>query len=264
MNFEIPKKSLRVSWPASLARCTVLVMLLCVVVMAVSCSHTTTATYSGHIVDVLQHRIFDGEVTVEDGVISDVRECALPEGKDYPYIMPGFIDSHNHIESSMVLPQEYAKVAVRHGTIGIVSDPHEIGNVLGKEGVVFMVEQGKRTPFKILFGAPSCVPSCPHGVETNGAVIDAKDVAELLAMPEIGFLTEMMDFEGVLNHDREVLAKIEAAHKMGKPVDGHIAAACHPRVRGAAHQCQRHPTRLATRWDLPYHCGHGRQPADRA
>jgi adenine deaminase len=186
-------------------------------------------TYQGKIVDVLQQRIFDGEITVEDGIITSVKECTLPEGTDYPYIMPGFIDSHVHIESSMILPHEYAQAAVRHGTIGCMADPHEIANVLGMEGVLYMIEQSKRVRstnsgqvlFNILFGAPSCVPSCSEDIETNGAKIDAMDVAELLAMDEVGFLSEMMDYMGVLNKDQEVMAKIEAAHAAGKPVDGH-------------------------------------------
>ncbi|MBR5102125.1 MAG: adenine deaminase, partial [Muribaculaceae bacterium] len=134
---------------------------------------------------------------------------------------PGFIDSHVHIESSMLLPTEFAKVAVRHGTIGTVSDPHEIGNVLGLDGVRYMIKESKRVPFNIMFGAPSCVPSCSSDVETNGAKIDAKGIEELMSMDEIGYLTEMMDYVGVLNHDPEVMAKIESAHKHGKPVDGH-------------------------------------------
>lgn len=178
-------------------------------------------TYSGHIVDVLQRRVFDGEVVVNDGIISSVKECALTRGKDYPYIMPGFIDGHVHIESSMITPQEYGKAAVCHGTIGVVSDPHEMGNVLGIDGVRYMIRQSKRVPFNILFGAPSCVPCCGADIETSGARIDSKGVAELLAMDDIGFLTEMMDYVGVLNNDPEVMAKIEAAHRVGKPVDGH-------------------------------------------
>ena len=179
------------------------------------------ATYTGHIVDVVRQRIYDGEITVEGGVIRDVRECALPEDKEYPYIMPGFVDSHVHIESSMILPQEFAKAAVRHGTIATVSDPHEIGNVLGIDGVRYLIEQGKRTPFNILWGAPSCVPTIGGDVETSGAVIDSKGVAELMAMDEIGYLSEMMNYMGVLNHAPEVMAKIKAAHDVGKPVDGH-------------------------------------------
>ena len=150
-----------------------------------------------------------------------IREVPLPEGKEYPYIMPGFIDSHVHIESSMVLPQEFAKAAVAHGTIGTVSDPHEIANVLGKEGVRYMIEQSQRTPFNILFGAPSCVPACGGDMETSGAVLNAKEVEELLAMKEIGYLAEVMNYPGVLNRDEEVMAKINAAHRLGKPVDGH-------------------------------------------
>ena len=196
-------------------------LLPCVILTNISCTNVRQTTYSGHIVDVIQQRIYDGEITVEDGIISNVRECTLPGGNDYPYIMPGFIDSHVHIESSMILPQEFAKAAVRHGTIGCMSDPHEIGNVLGTDGVRYMIEQGKRVPFNILWGAPSCVPSMGGDVETSGAVIDSKGVAELMAMNEIGYLSEMMDYVGVLNRAPEVMAKIKAAHDAGKLVDGH-------------------------------------------
>ena len=121
----------------------------------------------------------------------------------------------------MILPQEFAKAAVRHGTIGTISDPHEIGNVLGMKGVHYMIEQSKRVPFNFCLGAPSCVPCCSADIETSGAKIDSKDVAKLLSLPEIGYLSEMMNYVGVLNHDQEVMAKIKAAHDAGKPVDGH-------------------------------------------
>lgn len=206
----------------AIIRLVVLIMLpLCATLINVSCVSNAPTIYSGHIVDVCQHRIYDGKIAVDKGVIRSVKECSLQKGKDYPYIMPGFIDSHVHIESSMILPQEFAKAAVCHGTIGTVSDPHEIGNVLGVDGVRYMIEQSRLTPFNILWGAPSCVPCCNLDIESNGARIDAKKVAELLSMDEIGYLTEMMDFVGILNHDPEVLAKIEAAHQAGKPVDGH-------------------------------------------
>ena len=179
------------------------------------------ATYRGKIVDVVQQRIYEGEIIVEDGIINSVIEYPLPSGHDYPFIMPGFIDSHVHIESSMILPQEFARAAVRHGTIGCVSDPHEIGNVLGIDGICYLIEQGKRTPFNILWGAPSCVPTLGGDVETSGSVIDSNGVAELMAMDEIGYLSEVMNYVGVLNSDPEVMAKIEVAHDVGKPVDGH-------------------------------------------
>ena len=144
-------------------------------------------TYQGHIVDVVRHEIFDGELVVEDGRITQIKSCELPkDGKQWPYLMPGFIDSHVHIESSMMAPCEFARVAASHGTIGVVADPHEIGNVLGIEGVNYMIQSGRLSPFNYCFAAPSCVPACGGGIETSGAVIDAAGVEELMARDDIG------------------------------------------------------------------------------
>lgn len=178
------------------------------------------AVFQGHIVDVINRRIFDGSIEVSDGAISSVRESG-DVSADSPYILPGFIDSHFHVESSMMLPTELAKVAVLHGTTGIVTDPHEIANVLGIRGIDFMLEDASRTNFNFCFGAPSCVPSCGTDIETSGAVLSPGDVSELLKRPQIGYLSEMMNFPGVLAEDPEVLAKIDAARRAGKPVDGH-------------------------------------------
>jgi len=176
--------------------------------------------YQGHIVDVIGRRIFDGEVTVEDKVVKNIRACEVPaDCKDY--IMPGFIDSHVHIESSMMLPSEFARLAVEQGTIGIVTDPHEIANVLGEEGIDFMVRSSHQIKFNFCFGAPSCVPSCGTDIETSGRMLDSKAIERLMARPDVGYLAEMMNYPGVLNGDPEVLAKIAAAHRNGKPVDGH-------------------------------------------
>lgn len=196
-------------------------VLLCLFVQVAWAQADSPNSYRGHIVDVLKHKVYDGEVMVNNGFISSVRECVLPSGTEYPYIMPGFIDSHMHIESSMILPQEYARAAVCHGTIGALPDPHEIGNVLGIEGVLYMIEQSKRVPFNFSFGAPSCVPCYGGDVETAGARIDAKDVEKLLSMKEVGHLSEVMNYVGVLGGDADMHAKIEAAHKAGKRVDGH-------------------------------------------
>ncbi len=141
------------------------------------------------------------------------------------YILPGFIDSHVHIESSMLVPSEFARLAVVHGTVATVSDPHEIANVCGMEGVEFMIENGKTVPFKFNFGAPSCVPATVF--ETAGAALDAEDVEKLLQREEIKYLSEMMNFPGVLHKDEEVMKKIAAAHRLFKPVDGHA-----PGLRG--------------------------------
>ena len=178
--------------------------------------------YLGHIVDVFHREVFDGEIVVEEGRIKQVKRCELPDnGKAWPYLMPGFIDSHVHIESSMITPCEFAYVAATHGTIGVVADPHEIGNVLGIEGVDYMIESGKNATFNFCFAAPSCVPCCPPDIETSGAVIDAAGVEELMARDDIGVLGEMMNFPGVLGNDPEVIRKLHAARAYDKPIDGH-------------------------------------------
>lgn len=176
----------------------------------------------GQIVDILNRRIFLGEVIVENGKIISIIE---KENSSKNYILPGFIDAHIHIESSMLVPSEFAKVAVLHGTVGTISDPHEIANVLGKEGVYYMIENGKKTPLKFHFGAPSCVPATSF--ETAGAVIDSEDIKELLASPDINYLAEMMNYPGVLFDDEEVMKKIAWAKHFNKPIDGHA-----PGLRG--------------------------------
>ncbi|MHC1778287.1 MAG: adenine deaminase [Lentimicrobium sp.] len=171
---------------------------------------------SGQVVDVVGGLIFPGRVDVSDGLITSVIRLDESDG---PYILPGLIDAHVHIESSMLLPSEFARLAVVHGTTSTVSDPHEIANVLGREGIKFMIRNGNKVPFRFFFGAPSCVPATPF--ETSGAEINAADVDEILAWPEIKYLSEMMNFPGVLNGDREVMEKLASAKKYGKPVDGH-------------------------------------------
>ena len=142
-------------------------------------------------------------------------------------LLPGLMDAHVHVESSMLVPSEFARMAVRHGTVAAVSDPHEIANVMGLQGVEFMLDNGRRVPFKFFFGAPSCVPATEF--ETAGHVIDAAQVAALLGRKEIRYLSEMMNFPGVIQDDPEVLQKIAAAWQHGKPVDGHA-----PGLRGPA------------------------------
>ena len=171
---------------------------------------------SGQIVDVVAKRIFSGTLHLSNGKISKIIEQAVSETQ---YIIPGFVDAHVHVESSMLIPSEFARLAVCHGSVATISDPHEIGNVLGVDGVKYMIGNGKKTPFKFHFGAPSCVPATTF--ETAGAEITATDVKELLALPEIHYLTEMMNFPGVLFDDPVVLAKIQAAKDAGKPIDGH-------------------------------------------
>ncbi|OWK69537.1 adenine deaminase [Pedobacter sp. AJM] len=178
----------------------------------------------GNIVDITNRNIFFGEVEVEDGKIKCIN--AISEAKeDTHFILPGFIDSHVHIESSMLIPSEFARLAVVHGTVSTISDPHEIANVCGMKGVEFMIENGNTVPFKFNFGAPSCVPATIF--ETAGAELNHDDVSKLLERPEIKYLSEMMNFPGVLFKDEEVLQKIASAHKLGKPVDGHA-----PGLRG--------------------------------
>ncbi|MGI9138602.1 MAG: adenine deaminase [Sediminibacterium sp.] len=177
---------------------------------------------TGQYVDIIEKHIYPATIQVENGIIISIAPC-----NDAPmhYLLPGFIDSHVHIESSMLIPSSFAKLAVMHGTIGTISDPHEIANVCGVEGVHYMINNGKKVPFHFFFGAPSCVPATEF--ETAGARIDSAEVAKLLASPDIYYLSEMMNFPGVLYNDEEVLKKINAAHEIGKPVDGHA-----PGLRG--------------------------------
>ena len=176
-------------------------------------------TIGGQIVDLVNSRIFSGVVVVEDGKITKIEE--QPVGNTQ-YIMPGFVDAHVHIESSMLVPSEFARLAACHGTVATVSDPHEIANVLGKNGIRYMIENGKKVPFKFYFGAPSCVPSTTF--ETSGATLNANDIEELMASPDIYYLSEVMNYPGVINKDPELMQKIKAAKKNGKPIDGHAPA----------------------------------------
>lgn len=181
-------------------------------------------TITGKLVDVWKKTIYPAEIRVEYGTIQSI----LPlenTNEGLPFILPGFIDSHVHVESSMLIPSEFARLAVVHGTVGTISDPHEIANVCGMEGVEFMIENGKQVPFKFNFGAPSCVPATIF--ETAGAALDSNDVQQLLEKEEIKYLSEMMNFPGVLHKDPEVMKKIAAAHALGKPIDGHA-----PGLRG--------------------------------
>jgi adenine deaminase len=181
---------------------------------------------TANLADCFNRTVYPAEITCIDGRIQGIRrisEQEIPENP--PFIIPGFVDAHIHIESSMLVPSAFARMAVVHGTVATVSDPHEIANVCGLSGVDFMIEDGKRTPFKFNFGAPSCVPATVF--ETAGASLDSADVERLLDRPEIRYLSEMMNFPGALHGDPEVLKKIEAARLRGKPVDGHA-----PGLRG--------------------------------
>ena len=183
---------------------------------------TNKMIVQGNIVDIRNRRIFKGEVEVENQKIRAIREADhLIEN----YIIPGFVDAHIHIESSMLVPSEFAKIAVTHGTVATVSDPHEIANVLGVKGVDFMIENGKKVPLKFNFGAPSCVPATSF--ESAGAIIDSDDIKLMLENPDIKYLAEMMNYPGVLFDDEEVLKKLQHAKNNKKPIDGHA-----PGLRG--------------------------------
>ena len=185
-----------------------------------------TTTFTGNIINIFDFEIYYGEFTVSKGRITDIKKLEN-EIKTEKYYLPGLIDAHVHVESSLLTPSNFARMAVVHGTVGSVSDPHEIANVLGLKGVEYMIRDAHSSPFKFCFGAPSCVPATTF--ETAGAEINLKETAELLAKKEIGYLAEMMNYPGVLNEDEVVLEKLKLAKAFNKPVDGHA-----PGLRGAA------------------------------
>ena len=173
-------------------------------------------TISGNIVDIHKRQIFPGSVTVEDGKITKIKKNS---NKYENYVLPGFIDSHVHIESSMLVPSEFARLAVVHGTVATVSDPHEIANVLGIKGIRYMIENGKHVPFKFYFGASSCVPATTF--ETAGAELTPNDIRELFEKDGLHYMSEMMNYPGVLFKNPVVMEKLKIAKEFGKPVDGH-------------------------------------------
>jgi len=179
-------------------------------------------TITSNIIDITNRTIYHGTVTIENGKIKNIQPT---EGNSDHFLLPGFVDAHIHIESSMLVPSEFARLAVLQGTVATVSDPHEIANVLGIEGVEYMINNGQQTPFKFNFGAPSCVPATTF--ETAGATIDVEGVRQLLENPAIKYLAEMMNYPGVLFEDPSVMAKIAIAKELGKPIDGHA-----PGLRG--------------------------------
>lgn len=182
----------------------------------------------GNIIDIFNKKIFFGSLQVEGKKIESIQELSPNVNPNYPYICAGFVDAHVHIESSMLTPIQFARLAVVHGSVATVSDPHEIGNVLGKEGVEYMIHNGRKTPFKFCFGAPSCVPATTF--ETAGATITPEDIQYLFEnYTEVGYLAEVMNFPGVLNQDPDMMAKIALAQQFAKPVDGHA-----PGLRGEA------------------------------
>lgn len=180
---------------------------------------------SGNIVDIIGRTITPGRIIIEDGRILSIETDSSSDGKGLPYILPGFVDSHIHIESTLMVPESYAQVAVANGVVAAVCDPHEIANVLGMDGIDYMIENGKRVRFNFNYTAPSCVPSTPF--ETAGAALGPDAVRELIMREEVVGLAEMMNVPGVVYEDKDVMAKIQAAKDAGKPVDGHA-----PKVSG--------------------------------
>jgi adenine deaminase len=173
-------------------------------------------TIKANYVDILNKKIFAAILTIENKIITNIHPInEVCEN----YILPGFIDAHIHIESSMLLPSEFAKIAVQHGTVATISDPHEIANVCGLDGVQYMIDNGKKVNFKFHFGAPSCVPATKF--ETAGATINSHQIDTLLQSKDIFYLSEMMNYPGVLHQDEEVMRKIASAKKHQKPIDGH-------------------------------------------
>ena len=179
-------------------------------------------TVSGKIVDIVNREIFEGSLLIKDGKISQV---SREKNNNDQYILPGLIDAHIHIESSMLIPSEFARLASVHGTVATVSDPHEIANVLGIDGINYMIENGRKVPMKFYFGASSCVPATPF--ETSGAELGVDELDHLLQKDEINYLSEMMNWPGVLFGDKLVQEKLDLAKKYGKPIDGHA-----PGVKG--------------------------------
>ncbi len=185
--------------------------------------NTRTYTLSGNIIDLRTESVFKGRLRVENGTIVEIEKD--DSIKNDHYILPGLIDSHIHIESSMLIPSEFARLASVHGTVATVSDPHEIANVLGVEGINYMISNGRKVPFKFYFGASSCVPATPF--ETAGFELGVNELDELLSRDEIRYMSEMMNFPGVINRDKFVMDKLDVAKKYGKPIDGHA-----PGVKG--------------------------------
>jgi adenine deaminase len=173
-------------------------------------------TITANVIDLVAREIYPAEVIIEGQTIRSIKRV---EGTFDTYLLPGFVDAHVHVESSMLVPSEFARLAVTHGTVGTISDPHEIANVLGTAGVEYMIDNAKQVPFHFYFGAPSCVPAT--GFETAGAVIDSDAIDALLSRKEIVYLAEMMNFPGVIYKDEEVMKKLASAKKHGKPIDGH-------------------------------------------
>ncbi|MEO5581085.1 MAG: adenine deaminase [Saprospiraceae bacterium] len=179
-------------------------------------------TIQGQLVDLAKRKIYGAELLIADGHIKAIKKVKSKKG---PFILPGMVDAHIHIESSMLVPSEFERLALAFGTLATISDPHEIANVLGVEGVYYMIENAEDLPLEIIFGAPACVPA--SAFETSGAKLDSKMVEKLLKDPRIGYLSEVMNYPGVIHRDPELIQMISAAKKLKKRVDGHA-----PGLRG--------------------------------
>jgi adenine deaminase len=182
-----------------------------------------TMILHANLVDLHLRKIYTVALEVVAQKIQRIQKIASEP--NLPFLLPGFIDAHVHVESSMLVPSEFARLAVVHGTVATISDPHEIANVCGMQGVEYMIDNGKQVPFHFFFGAPSCVPATPF--ETAGGEISAADIRTLMARPEILYLAEMMNWPGTVNRDPQVMEKIQIAQQQGKPIDGHA-----PGLRG--------------------------------
>jgi adenine deaminase len=201
-------------------------------------------TINANIVDIFQGTCGYGQCTFSEGRITNTEPSGAVRAGE-PFLIPGFVDAHVHIESSMLVPTEFARLAVVHGTVATVSDPHEIANVLGVAGVEYMLENARHSPFKFHFGVPSCVPATAF--ETAGDVIDAEAVRALLTRNDLSYLAEMMNYPGVLFEDPEVMAKIAAAQDLGKPIDGHAPGVVGDVSTNAAAMCAGGPPSLPWR-----------------
>ena len=184
---------------------------------------TNTFRITAQCIDLLKQTILPQTLEIENGIITRITPAT--DEACTTFLLPGFIDAHVHVESSLLIPSEFARMAVVHGTVGTISDPHEIANVLGVFGVEYMLRNAAKVPFHFFFGAPSCVPATVF--ETAGDTIGPEGVEYLLKRPDIWYLAEVMNYPGVLNGDPDMLAKIAAAKRCGKPVDGHA-----PGLRG--------------------------------
>lgn len=186
----------------------------------------TSSQIQAHFVDIFNRKIFPAIITIADGKIENISPC---ETASPQYILPGFIDAHIHIESSMLTPPYFAQAALPHGTVATISDPHEIANVCGLDGVLYMLEAAKNAPLKFHFGAPSCVPATSF--ETAGATLNANDIEVLMKREDIFYLSEVMNFPAVLSRDAEMMQKLDIAKQYQKPIDGHAPGMKYPTVK---------------------------------